>query len=369
MVLTQRLSSIFRLTERIHQANNLDESLAFIHDEFKLFLPIDWIGLIRCSPNSDAFFLERIYSDVGDEFVESEKIDINKSVLYEASNNNLSINLNALEKENISSFITKLKRCNLSSMLVLPMDSLNNDAMILVIAAIEENAYQQHHMELLKNLTTQLSHGIEKTIGMEGLMISAIEGLAKLAESRDPETGGHLVRMSMYSAIIAEQLSKDSKYAELINTAYIRDILKFSPMHDIGKVGIEDSILLKPGKLTQEERLKMQAHPTIGAEVLSHCERQMNAVGRSIFKIGIEITASHHEKYDGSGYPEGLKEQNIPLSARIVAAADVFDALTSKRPYKNAWSIDLALMEMKQESGKHFDPVIIEALENAMLGG
>ena len=137
-------------------------------------------------------------------------------------------------------------------------------------------------------------------------------------------------------------------------------------MHDIGKVGIEDSILLKPGKLSAEERAEMEKHPLIGARVLQHCEQQMNAVGRSVFKIGIEITASHHEKYDGSGYPAKLKSTEIPLSARIVAAADVFDALTSKRPYKEAWTIEKALSVMKEDAGKHFDPLVIEALEAAM---
>ncbi len=363
--LTQRLSSMLRLTERIHQANNLDESLSYFHEEFKLFLPIEWVALMRCVPESDEFVLERIYTDIESDIYENEKFDIYEPLLHRAIKNKFPVNINLLES-NDSLFLKELKKCGLLSVTSIPMDCLNNDIIILVIATTKENAYQDHHMELLKNLTVQLSHGLDKTIGMEGLIVSAIEGLAKLAESRDPETGGHLTRMSMYSAIISDQLLKDSVYAKDINPAYIRDVLRFSPMHDIGKVGIEDSILLKPGLLTEDERHKMQAHPQIGADVLKHCERQMNCLGRSVFKVGIEITQCHHEKYDGSGYPFNLKGQDIPLSARIVAVADVFDALTSKRPYKNAWSIDLALMEMRQESGKHFDPLIIDALEKAM---
>ncbi len=363
--LTQRLSSMLRLTERIHQANNLDESLSSFHEELKLFLSIEWVGLMRCVPESDEFVMERIYTDIKSEVYENEKFDIHEPLLHEAIKNKFPVKIN-LQKNNNSLLLSKLKKCNLLSVISIPMDCLNNDIIILVIATTKENAYQTHHMELLKNLTVQLSHGLDKTIGMEGLIVSAIEGLAKLAESRDPETGGHLIRMSLYSAIITEQLLKKSIYEKEINPSYVRDILRFSPMHDIGKVGIEDSILLKPGLLTDEERSKMQAHPQIGANVLQHCEQQMNVLGRSVFRVGIEITRCHHEKYDGSGYPSNLKGQDIPLSARIVAVADVFDALTSKRPYKNAWSIDLALIEMRQESGKHFDPVIIEALENAM---
>jgi len=363
---TNEMSSMFRLTERIHQANNLDESLEFFHTEFKQFLSIDWIGLMHHTPGADEFVLERIYSDVHCELYENEKFDSHDPLLYQAASINLPVNINQLDNKMDSLLLKKLTYCQLNSVLSIPMDCLNNDILILVIAAKQVDAYQQQHMDLLENLTTQLSHSLDKTIGMEGLVISAIEGLAKLAESRDPETGDHLTRMSMYSAIIAEQLSKETDYSDVINAAYVRDILRFSPMHDIGKVGIEDSILLKPGKLTAEERSTMEKHPEIGAKVLQRCERQMNVLGRSIFKIGIEITECHHEKYDGSGYPANLKASEIPLSARIVAAADVFDALTSKRPYKEAWPIEKALQVMREESGKHFDPLIIDALDNAM---
>jgi response regulator RpfG family c-di-GMP phosphodiesterase/HAMP domain-containing protein len=364
--LTQRLASLFRLTEHIHQAINLDESLAFFHEEFRSFFPIEWVGMLRRSPASNQFTLERIYSDVQCHIYENEKFDNNDPLLLEAVSKQQPITHNQLKTKSDSLLLTKLLQCDLASVLSLPMDCLNNDVIILIIAAKQEDAYLPKHMELLANLKNQLSHSIDKTIGMEGLVISAIEGLAKLAESRDPETGDHLTRMSMYSAIIAEQLAKTPAYSERINSAYIRNILRFAPMHDIGKVGIEDSILLKPGKLSSEERTEMENHPMIGSKVLQRCELQMNAVGRSIFKMGIEITECHHEKYDGSGYPAKLKGTAIPLSARIVAVADVFDALTSKRPYKEAWSVEKAMQVMHESTGKHFDPDVIDALDNAM---
>ncbi len=211
-----------------------------------------------------------------------------------------------------------------------------------------------------------MSRGFEKTVVTENLVISSIGGLAKLAESRDPETGDHLLRMARYSAIVAEELGREGPYAAHINSDTVRDILRFAPMHDIGKVGIEDSILLKPGRLDEAERREMERHPQIGAEVLRHCEAQMNAVGHSVFRVGIEIAAAHHEKYDGSGYPAGLKGEAIPLSARIVAAADVFDALTSKRPYKEAWPIERALAVMQEEAGAHFDPQVVKALQRSL---
>jgi response regulator RpfG family c-di-GMP phosphodiesterase len=252
------------------------------------------------------------------------------------------------------------------SVLFFPLGGEGQWSALLAFAAKERGAYNREHLELLGNIAAQVSHSFEKTVVTENLVISAITGLASLAESRDPETGDHLLRMARYSAIIAEELGRAGEYAEQISSETVRAILSFAPMHDIGKVGIEDRILLKPGRLDEIERSEMERHPLIGAEVLRRCEAQMNAVGHSVFQIGIEIAQSHHEKYDGSGYPYSLKAEAIPLSARIVAVADVFDALTSKRPYKEAWPVERALALMQEESGRHFDPQVVAAMQRVM---
>lgn len=231
---------------------------------------------------------------------------------------------------------------------------------------IKKKAYYSSHKELLNNITAQVSSAFDRTIGMESLVVSAVEGLAKLAESRDPETGDHLVRMSLYSYILAQELYDAGIYQGEFKSSYPRHVYHFAPMHDIGKVGIEDSILLKPGKLTDEQWVVMKQHPVIGADVLRRCESQVNQAGYSMFKIGIEIAEGHHEKYDGSGYPYQRKGREIPLSARIVALADVFDALTSRRPYKEAWPVDKALKLIHEESGKHFDPEVVKAFDRAL---
>ncbi len=236
----------------------------------------------------------------------------------------------------------------------------------MVFAARTAHAYTPQHREFLANIASQIGHILDKTLATEGLVVAAVEGLAKLAESRDPETGDHLVRMALYSAIVAEELGRDGPYREAINPAYVREVWRFAPMHDIGKVGIADSILLKPGRLDTEERKEMERHPVIGGEVLRRCEAQMKALGHSIFAIGIEIAECHHEKFDGSGYPAGLSGQAVPLSARIVAVADVFDALTSKRPYKEAWPVEKALSVLDEECGQHFDPEVVSAFHRAL---
>ena len=181
---------------------------------------------------------------------------------------------------------------------------------------------------------------------------AAMVGLAKLAETRDPETGQHLERMRNYSRLIAEEMSTLPEYNLYISEDYIQDIYNSSPLHDIGKVGIPDAILLKPGRLTPKEFEIMKQHSTIGGDALRAADQQLG--GQSFLTLGKEIAYHHHEKWDGSGYPDGLKGTDIPLSARIVAIADVYDALTSKRVYKDAVSHDQARAIIIDSSGAHF---------------
>jgi putative two-component system response regulator len=170
--------------------------------------------------------------------------------------------------------------------------------------------------------------------------------LSKAAEFRDPETGAHIVRMARYSELIARRLGQSDEYCELI--------LKAAPMHDLGKLGIPDGILLKAGKLTDDEFQVMTRHPLIGYEILAKSESQL-------IQFGAEIALSHHEKFDGTGYPHRLAGTAIPLCGRIVAVADVFDALTSERPYKSAWPVDKSRKLLEENSGSHFDPDCVAA--------
>jgi len=173
--------------------------------------------------------------------------------------------------------------------------------------------------------------------------------LARAGEYRDEETGNHIIRMAKYSRIIAEEIGLSREEAEVIEMA--------APMHDIGKIGIRDDILLKPGKLTPEEFEIMKTHTLIGHDILKDSPSKFLQMG------GI-IALGHHEKFDGSGYPYGKKGEEIPIEARIVAVADVFDALVSERPYKNAWSTQAALEYMDSHRGRHFDPDALDAFKS-----
>lgn len=174
--------------------------------------------------------------------------------------------------------------------------------------------------------------------------------LCKAAEYRDPETGAHILRMAHYSQLIACKLGLPIEDQELL--------LEAAPMHDIGKVGIADKILLKPGRLDEQEFDVMKQHAVYGYELLQGSSSR-------VLQAGAEIARGHHEKFDGSGYPAGISGTDIPIFSRIVAVADVFDALTSERPYKKAWTLEAAVDFLVQGSGKHFDPQCVQAFLNS----
>lgn len=187
----------------------------------------------------------------------------------------------------------------------------------------------------------------------------AIFAMAKLAESRDPETGAHLERVRSYSRVLAQHLAGLEKFHGHVDAEFIRLIYLTSPLHDIGKVGIPDSVLLKPGRLSDREFDIMKTHALIGAETLQAALRTFPGV--KFLQMASEIAATHHERWNGTGYPAGLIGENIPLSGRIVALADVYDALSSKRIYKAAFTHEVARSMIVKDRGEHFDPDVVDA--------
>lgn len=190
----------------------------------------------------------------------------------------------------------------------------------------------------------------ERTRELEDSFHAVIRGLSRAAEYKDNETGNHILRIGETAALMAKAIGCDARWAELLRLA--------APMHDVGKIGIPDSILLKPGPLTADERVLMNRHARIGHDILRDESRS------PLLDMAAEVALSHHERWDGSGYPNGLQGEAIPLSARIVTLCDVYDALRSKRPYKEAWPIERARSHMREEAGKHFDPSLVAVLES-----
>jgi putative two-component system response regulator len=186
-----------------------------------------------------------------------------------------------------------------------------------------------------------------------------IFSLARLVESRDLETGHHLERIRHYSKILAVAMSRSDSPPEEIDGLFLDNIFLTSPLHDIGKVGIPDQILLKPGRLDDAEFEVMKRHTEIGFDTLNEALKKYPKA--DYLRMSADIARSHHEKFDGSGYPDGLRGEEIPLSARIVALADVYDALVSKRKYKEAYTHDAAKAIIENERGRHFDPRVVDA--------
>lgn len=199
----------------------------------------------------------------------------------------------------------------------------------------------------------------EKLLLKENQMIASLNSLSL---ARDNETGNHIIRTQHYVKILATRLKSLGLYTEELSDNAIEQLFKAAPLHDIGKVGIPDDILLKPSKLTPEEWNIMKTHTTIGESVLGAAETTLqNNENEDVISKAIKIAGGHHEKWDGTGYPRGLKEQEIPLEARIMSLADMYDALISDRVYKKAWPHDSAVKEIVSKSNIQFDPAIVEA--------
>lgn len=189
--------------------------------------------------------------------------------------------------------------------------------------------------------------------------METIFSLAKLAQSRDDDTGKHLERVQQYCKVLSEQLFVNSPYSHQIDKSFIENIFHASPLHDIGKVGISDTVLLKHGKLSDEEYEKIKKHTIIGYETLQEVHQKFGS--NSFIEMGMVMALFHHERFDGNGYPMGLSGEEIPLAARIMALSDVYDALSTKRIYKPAFDNDKCVEIIKEQSGKLFDPIIVEA--------
>ncbi|MFC1877378.1 HD domain-containing phosphohydrolase [Thermodesulfobacteriota bacterium] len=209
--------------------------------------------------------------------------------------------------------------------------------------------YDQNRVleEKVQERTAQLGKAFET---IKNASLDTIHRLSRAAEYKDEDTGAHLFRMSNYCAAVARKMR--------LNKTSVESLLYAAPMHDIGKIGIPDRILLKPGKLDSDEWMIMKQHTTFGAAILEGADK-------GFIKLGEVIAITHHEKWDGSGYPRGLKGREIPLIGRIVAVSDVFDALTSKRPYKEPFSLEKSFDIIRESRGNHFDPDVVDAFLHA----
>ncbi|AWU97034.1 HD domain-containing phosphohydrolase [Azospirillum ramasamyi] len=293
--------------------------------------PLDAMEWLRGN-EPDLILLDQMMPDMdGMELLrhirEDSRLD-NVPVVMITANTELDIRVRALD-EGCSDFLTK------------PIMVPEVQARLRNLLALRQSR------ALLRDRAALLADEVERvTAVLQRQGEELVTRLSRAAEYRDPETGAHIERMALYSRLIAEAAGCGGVYA--------LELQKAAPMHDIGKIGIADMILLKPGRLTPEEMTVMRQHAAIGHRILANSDIPL-------LRLAAEIALSHHEKFDGSGYPNGLAGNAIPLSGRIVAIADVFDALTSTRPYKRSWTVEEARRFMVEQRGRHFDPALLDA--------
>jgi putative two-component system response regulator len=222
------------------------------------------------------------------------------------------------------------------------------------------------HLRLRRLQVELVSHNLqleqriaEQVKAVTASQLATIFSLARLAEARDADTGQHIERVQTFGRVLAERMREARSYVVQLTTAFIENLYQTASLHDIGKVGTPDAILLKPGKLTAEEFVEMKKHCALGADTLAAVLKQHP--DNQFLRMGVDVARSHHEKWDGSGYPDGLKAGAIPLAARIVALADFYDALTSRRCYRPAFSHEDTSRMIQESSGTHFDPDVVTA--------
>lgn len=231
----------------------------------------------------------------------------------------------------------------------------------IVLARVRTQLELKQARDWLKDQNAYLEAEVARRMAeIQLIQDVAIRALARLAEVRDPETGEHLLRTQNYVRFLAERLSAHPKYRDILTPYRLNLIVKSAPLHDIGKVGIPDAILLKPGKLTPEEWVVMKTHTTLGSDALAAVQ-DSNERPIDFLDTAREIARWHHEKWDGSGYPDGLAGEAIPLSARLMALADVFDATHSRRVYKAPMPLEEVLRIIEDGRGRHFDPDVVDA--------
>lgn len=363
----EKLKTLISLIENINENKSFNEILKFIYESFSAFIPYTYIGIALLS--EDKRQLKASYG------ISAKKLPglpenllghtalISETSLGELLETGIPRIINDLEEYTKGKprrvYNDIILQAGIRSSITLPLKFNNKPLGIIFFSSDKKDIYQDEHVNFLKTITNSIAIAFRNNIILDELLFSSILALAKLAESRDEDTGDHLNRMKLYSRTIAQFLFEGSSYKKQVTTEFIDNIEKFSPLHDIGKVGIRDSILLKPAKLTTEEFEEMKQHAVYGGQVLRAADENIKKDGISLFQLGIEIAEGHHEKWDGTGYPKGNAGVDIPLSARIVAVADVFDALTSKRPYKEPFTLDAAYEIITKGSGAHFDPEIV----------
>ncbi len=364
--LTERSAYLSELNEQIYGMHDLDEVLRYIFDNFRQIVDYSRIAFAVVSEVEDRVVAQNAISDgvmVLEKNYEEKLSGTSIGQLLYSNELRIIGDLEDYLMENPgSSSTTKIVAEGMKSSLTIPLVVDHKPVGVIFFSSRHKHAFQERHIQMLRSVVNSIAVAFENSFRRSELILGTIKGFATIVEAKDMVTGDHVDRMSQYSRTLAGYLQTKGLYPDIIDERYLDDIEKFSPLHDIGKVNIPDSILNKPGKLTAEEFDIMKTHASAGHIIMDSIGRYQSFMRDDHFSMAKDIIRHHHERVDGSGYPDGLAGDKIPLSARIVAVADVFDALVSERPYKRAFTFEEAMDIINDSKGTHLDADIVNVL-------
>lgn len=282
------------------------------------------------------------------EMIHDKRPIISNDIQAEFQNKPQSKSLELLDKEGVQSSLT------------LPIVIGDSVYGMIFLSSFKKNYFKDSHLRIGEKIIHEIKGVLNQTYFIKVVLSKITTSFSELVDQKDNETGDHIKRMVLYSTALAKGLKNHPIESYRVTDRFLLEIERNAAAHDIGKVNISDSILKKPAKLTDDEWAIMKTHAAIGADIFKELRNSFKMFDDSIYKVAEEIARHHHERWDGTGYPNGLKGESIPLSARIVAIADVFDALTSKRVYKKPFDLEVSLNIIKEASGSHLDPILVD---------
>ncbi len=355
----------------VSQTYLMDDILDMLFDRINRSIQVDRIGIAFIDYRRDCIVAEYGVSNYDDlRLGAGYEVRLGNSSLRKHLNNHKGYINNdvegSYESNPQSTSLRLIFEEGIRSNMIIPLVSNNVVFGFIFVSSKQKSYFTEEHLRFVSKITYEITGSLNRSYLLKVVLAKMTTTFAKLVDRKDNETGDHILRMVKYSTIIAEGLRKMDRKTHPMDRKTILEIERHASVHDIGKVGIPDDILKKPGKLTSEEWEIMKTHVTIGSEIFSELRSDFGMFESDFYKVAEQIVKFHHEKFDGSGYPYKLRGEEIPLVARIVALADVFDALTSERVYKKAFTFEKALIIIEESSGHHFDPVVVESFTNEL---
>ncbi len=377
----EQLRQINDIITMLNRGKKTEEIFMMLNTSLRKIIPFNRLSLLMIDDATGEVVTKLVESDRKVEYAGMRNFSLSDSLLKEVALGKEVVLINDLGEylaaHPQSRRTETLLEEGLRSSMMVPLIINNLTRGFLVFNSVEKGAFNSEHSFFIRSISGQISFSIQRAELLDELQLhtknlehlvkartheilktqkTTIFALSRLAEVRDPETGEHLERIRNFSVLVGQILKYSGNELEITNE-YLRDLYDSSILHDIGKVGIPDDILLKPGPLSPVEYEIIKTHTTIGHTALKEASRDLGE--NSFLNMAMEVTLYHHERYDGGGYPTGRKGLEIPLAARIVTISDIYDALTSKRPYKEAFSHDKSVKIMREESSR-FDPMLFK---------